>query len=561
MSKFPAQIDNDISLPRVTDNFSAARGDFINKLRSAIIAIEEELGIKPSNIYSTVRARIDTLENALNSLEIISLAGDLGGTLENPLVIGFQGYPVSDVAPELNQFLVWNALAWVPNDGYLSGDLDGYLLSSPTVVGIRGAPISETAPTYGQVLTWDGYSWIPGEPVGAPGADGPPGPNAAFVFDGGSSTQNARADRSENQSPIDNTKDGIVNLSSDTSGSSIGVTGNYSTITGGDINAVGDNDYCFVGSGAGNSIADGDGYNSIVGGDANSIGAGRGWDVIGGGYQNVITAGDGWEAVIAGGESNSIDGYSTYPTIGGGKSNVISSGEDGSTIGGGNGNHIEGTATTSCTISGGLQNYIQSGNTASIAGGQGNVINGDFGFAVGLNNAVTDATANSSAIAMGQSNIASARAAIATGFYSTASRVGQKSHAASRIGGVQASAQSIELVPSGVSASGVAVNLTFEGGGEIVLTNSRAYAFNIQVIANQANGSNRAMFVKDLLVHCSGSTAFIDNDNDTLTILNGTTWTFTVTATEQTLRLTGTGTAGQNVNFVATVRGTECVGQ
>ncbi len=561
MSKFPAQIDNDISLPRVTDNFSAASGSFINKLRTAIIAIEEELGVKPSNIYSTVRARIDLLENTLNSLEIISLAGDLGGSLENPLVIGFQGYPVSDVAPELNQFLVWNALAWVPNDGYLSGDLDGYLLSSPTVVGIQGAPVSDTEPTYGQVLTWDGYSWIPGEPVGAPGADGPPGPGAAFVFDGGTTTQNARGDRSANQSPIDNTKDGIVNLSSDTTGSSVGVTGNYSSVTGGDVNSITTNDYCFIGGGGGNSIADGDGYSSIVSGDANSIGIGRGWDVIGGGYQNVVLAGNGYEAVIAGGESNSIDGDSTYPTISGGKLNVIEGGGDGSTIGGGRANRIDGTATSSSTVAGGLQNYIRSGNTSCIPGGQGNVINGDFCFAVGLNCDVNDATTNSCAIAMGQNNFATAMGTFATGYFSTASRVGQKSHAASRIGGVQASAQSIELVPSGVSTNGVAVNLTFQGGSEIILTNSRAYALNIQVIANQANGSNRAMFVKDLLVHCSGSTAFIDNDNDTLTILNGTTWTFTVTATEQTLRLTGTGTAGQNVNFVATIRGTECIGQ
>lgn len=58
------------------------------------------------------------------------------------------------------------------------------------------------------------------------------------IFDSGSSSANLRSARTSNQSPIDNTKNGIVNLSSKTTGSSFGTTGNYSSILGGDQNSA-----------------------------------------------------------------------------------------------------------------------------------------------------------------------------------------------------------------------------------------------------------------------------------------------------------------------------------
>lgn len=111
---YPAQVDNTISLPLLSDDVSDMNADTINRLRNAIIAIENELGIKPASTYGTVRARLDAMESQLNSLAIISLAGDLGGTLSIPKVVGLQGNPISATSPSTNQFLHWNGLTWGP---------------------------------------------------------------------------------------------------------------------------------------------------------------------------------------------------------------------------------------------------------------------------------------------------------------------------------------------------------------------------------------------------------------------------------------------------------------
>jgi len=144
MSKFPAQIDNDVSLPKVTDNLSPVRGDSVNRLRAAIIAIENELGIKPSGVYSTVRARLDTVESAVNAVTSTELGGDLSGLLFNPIVSGIQNRPVSSAAPSLNQVLTWNGIAWEP--------------ATPSTFIIDVLPTSVLLPSEIQFLSGDGYN-------------------------------------------------------------------------------------------------------------------------------------------------------------------------------------------------------------------------------------------------------------------------------------------------------------------------------------------------------------------------------------------------------------------
>ena len=46
MTTYPSQIDTSITLPLVVDNASAVKGDTVNRLRNAIVAVEQELGIK-----------------------------------------------------------------------------------------------------------------------------------------------------------------------------------------------------------------------------------------------------------------------------------------------------------------------------------------------------------------------------------------------------------------------------------------------------------------------------------------------------------------------------------
>lgn len=145
MPKYPAQIDNTQSLPTAVDNLTPVQGSIFNKLRDAVLAVESELGVKPSSSYTTVRSRLDTLESIVGNLQVIELHKDLGGTLEEPKVIGIQGRPVSSVTPSAGQVLAWNGIAWVPTTG--AGGGGGF------------SPPAGSFP--GQTLVWDGTDYIP----------------------------------------------------------------------------------------------------------------------------------------------------------------------------------------------------------------------------------------------------------------------------------------------------------------------------------------------------------------------------------------------------------------
>lgn len=160
MVYYPSLIDNDQTLPPFIDG-QPVQASAIEKLRHAVLAIEKELGIKPSGTFTTVRARLDALENLLANLQIIELHQDLGGTHENPKVIGIQGRPVSNVAPQQGEVLVWNGIAWTPAPGpgaevNFAGDLEGGPVSQ-TVIGINTIPVEQgDASNLGQYLRLTG---------------------------------------------------------------------------------------------------------------------------------------------------------------------------------------------------------------------------------------------------------------------------------------------------------------------------------------------------------------------------------------------------------------------
>jgi hypothetical protein len=118
MTVYPAQIDTNTTLPKA-DNLTPVNALVYNRLQEAIIAIEQELGVKPSGIYSTVRTRLDTLDNTINNLNAVKLGGDIGGTVTIPLVIGLQGRPLSNSLPGLNNVIIWDGISWKPgpNEG------------------------------------------------------------------------------------------------------------------------------------------------------------------------------------------------------------------------------------------------------------------------------------------------------------------------------------------------------------------------------------------------------------------------------------------------------------
>lgn len=177
-TKYPGQIDNNLSLPPAIDNNTPVKANAVNQLRDAIIAIESELSTKPSGLFSSVRSRLDNSDNIINNLQLISLNGDLGGTLTDPLVIGLQGRPVSNSNPSTGNVLTWNGIAWIPfpsqgggGGGFIaSGDLSGSSIDQ-TVIGLQTIPVSNIAPSDGYLLTYSLSSnkWIPKPaPVSAP---------------------------------------------------------------------------------------------------------------------------------------------------------------------------------------------------------------------------------------------------------------------------------------------------------------------------------------------------------------------------------------------------------
>ncbi len=92
-TKYPNQIDSNTELVLSTDNVTPVASVVTNDLRGAILAVETTLGLVPSGVYSSVRARLDAMQTIINSLEsgsgspIGPVSGDLSGTLPSPNVI------------------------------------------------------------------------------------------------------------------------------------------------------------------------------------------------------------------------------------------------------------------------------------------------------------------------------------------------------------------------------------------------------------------------------------------------------------------------------------------
>lgn len=155
VTQYPSKIDNNISLPDAVDNITPVKAEVVNRLKQAIIAIQNELGVKPSGVYSTLKARLANVETTISNLAIIELEQDLGGTTSAPQVIGIRGIPVSDTEPNSGQVLAYNGLAWIPTDPDVAvgafqagGDLTGNNISQ-TVAKINGA----TVPVAGALTT------------------------------------------------------------------------------------------------------------------------------------------------------------------------------------------------------------------------------------------------------------------------------------------------------------------------------------------------------------------------------------------------------------------------
>jgi len=167
MTTYPAQIDTSVTLPTAIDGQTPVHGIIFNRLRDAVMAIEAELGTKPSSVYTNVKTRLETIEANLTTIAAINLSGDVIGSFNATEVASLHGRPLSSVTPTFNQVLGWDGIAWSPvtptYSNVVGGDLTG-IMPNPFVKGLFGYPIENTPPNLLDALIWNGSAWVPAPP-------------------------------------------------------------------------------------------------------------------------------------------------------------------------------------------------------------------------------------------------------------------------------------------------------------------------------------------------------------------------------------------------------------
>lgn len=67
-TQYPGSIDTTVTLPLVFDLISPVLADDHNRLRNAIVAIQNELGTNPSGTFGTAKDRLDSIDSLINTI-------------------------------------------------------------------------------------------------------------------------------------------------------------------------------------------------------------------------------------------------------------------------------------------------------------------------------------------------------------------------------------------------------------------------------------------------------------------------------------------------------------
>ncbi len=158
MTIYPQGIDGESELPITVDKNTPVSAAVVNRLRSAIIAIESELGIKPSGTSSTIRARLDDSDFIFQNA-----GGDLDGSFPSPTVVKIQGNPIGTSSLSPGHVLKWNGSEW--NGAFVTVEIDDLTITSQArgdIIYFNGAEWTRLgAGTSGYVLTTQGPSADP----------------------------------------------------------------------------------------------------------------------------------------------------------------------------------------------------------------------------------------------------------------------------------------------------------------------------------------------------------------------------------------------------------------
>jgi hypothetical protein len=168
----------------------------------------------------------------------------------------------------------------------------------------------------------------------------------------------------------------------------------------------------------------------------------------------------------------------------------------------------------------------------------------------------------------GQLNQASAEFAVSMGCFGRSFRMGQLAHGVGSNNGPAFGYPAGPAQYSRYSVYGQAISgfITLADGGSnpLVLETGKTYAIKATCIANRVGVAGRAMFVDNMLVHCtSGGIAVIDQGpTRSINFVNGTGWTltYTVTGVDANVQATFGVGGGQTVNALVTYEWSEVGG-
>lgn len=466
---------------------------------------------------------------------------DLSGTYLSQTVVGIRDKSLNTSLSLIGVNQDGYHLTWNNTDGYweaqtgfiANGDLTPlsglFGRTGQTVSKIQGYAISDVIPggttdSDGYTLTWNTIQneWQPQV--------------RAIIFDGYTARTNLKSNRFL-QSPVDNTKIGIVNFGSRSTGSTTGTTNDYASILSGDKGTASGNFSLIAG---GDSNISSSQYGTVINGFGNNSTAQYSSVLNGNNNQATQTYAfvlDGYSNIASGIGSFVLDGYSNtssgnYTSILNGLSNSIVSGINHSAIGFGTNNQITGSLSNYAIILGGNNNTTSSQNSflgtassSSISSSYSVILNG-------INNSVASSS-GFNLIGNGQNSIANGLySTILNSYNSTATGL----HSLILNGNTNSVNGLFSIIGNGNNntiSSNPSYSIildgyqnTITGAGSFI---ADGYVNNIAgYYSSILNGNNNSLYAQNSTI-LNGSLNVSDTVSTECTILNGTSNTITTT--------------------------------
>ena len=170
MSNFPTTLDDDGSIYRVDDDLSEIGSDVINQLRSAIFAVEANLGLSAKGSLSDLSTRLNVSINsdgtikasALTSVGLVTLpitnaqVGVNAGILESKLALNFSTSNLNTLI-QANSVLLASLSAFeaaleIKVNSHIAGGPASNLRHTASMIDINAHPSDSRDPSY----TWSG---------------------------------------------------------------------------------------------------------------------------------------------------------------------------------------------------------------------------------------------------------------------------------------------------------------------------------------------------------------------------------------------------------------------